>query len=165
MYHSNLDGRDFRYNLHFIARDFPQLTHLELSYCDVDILPSSGFTSLRTFDLAGCVLHGNLAMLFSACPMLENLTLNYVDLDGEKCLDLVAPNLRNLKLVRVEELKDFSITTAPVLEMVALDLLLHSTDDDDGYNNLIKILGNMPLVNELQLHHEILMVCRRFHYY
>lgn len=47
--------------------------------------------------------------------------MNFIDLAREKCLDPVTPNLRCLKLVRVEELENFSIASASVLKVVVLD--------------------------------------------
>lgn len=138
---------NFYVQLHSLASFFPCLTHLHLSKSDTGIHPSyfSGFTSLRTLHFDGGRLCGQLSKLIVACPALETLTLMHMRLEGLQCVDIVAPNLRWLKLVEISGLLDFNITSALVLEMAVIDCCILR----DG--NLMKVCGGMAYIKRLEL--------------
>lgn len=154
--HGDFEGETyFCYDLSSIARDYPRLTHLQLSYYRDFTIPSSSprLTSLRTLSLGTGTIYGDISVLFSACPFLENLTLEKLCLVDELCLDIVAPNLRFLKLVEVQ-VEDFSISGAPLLKEAIIGLSIGGeTSDETSTNcNMMKVLGGIPCIKKIELH-------------
>lgn len=86
--------------------------------------------------------------LISSCPLLETLSLSYID---SLSLNICAPNLKYLCLEG--EFKDISLDNTPLL--VDLSVALYMTDENAEHSeqssncNFLKVLGGIPRLERL----------------
>lgn len=127
-----------------------KLTRLEVSRCELDPpLSFKGFMYLKCLNLHQVLISPDaIQSLISNCPLLESLSLSYVD---SLALTVRAPNLKHLCLEG--EFKDICLEDTPLL--VEIYLAMYMTDDiaeqfeQSSKCNFVKFLGGVPNLEKL----------------
>lgn len=127
-----------------------KLTRLDLFRCELDPPPSfKGFVCLKSLNLYQVLVAPDaIESLISSCPLLETLSLSYID---SLSLNICAPNLKYLCLEG--EFKDISLDNTPLL--VDLSVALYMTDENAEHSeqssncNFLKVLGGIPRLERL----------------
>ncbi|GMY26731.1 F-box/FBD/LRR-repeat protein At1g13570 [Fagus crenata] len=127
-----------------------KLTRLELFRCELDPpLTFKGFVCLKSLKLYQVFVASDaIESLISSCPLLESLTLSYID---SLTLNIRAPNLKYLCLEG--EFKDICLENTPLL--IAMSVAMYMTEDIAEHMeqstscNFIKFLGGVPHLERL----------------
>ncbi|CAH8355164.1 unnamed protein product [Eruca vesicaria subsp. sativa] len=135
-------------------------TDLEISCMIVPLECTVSLTSLQKLSLTRCSLYnGSMAKILSGCPVLENLTLDYLDelnvLDLSKSLRLrtlevqsdewsspgtkqiVAPHIHCLSLYDAE----LSCTLVDVASLAEANLEIYCDSDCNDHNDVLQTMG------------------------